>query len=198
MKMKYFDSESGEIKEFDSNDENISVEDGFYFDSVTGLELCAVEPVERFSIHDDSTFEWVMGKRFEAVSRVDMLERQKIAFCKNIDKAIAEKKRRVDQIDFRFKVELEAYAKKELTGKKQKTLRCLGYGSLSFKKINENFKIKNEKEAMDWMAFNHPDSIRIERIPLKSELDIDTVRAAPDGLFEITPEHEKFTINTLI
>lgn len=168
--------------------------DGWHINEDTGEILGPVVP-EGFHIHDDDTFEWFMGKRFELSSQIDELERKKKTVIDNLDKMIKERNRKIESLDFRFKFEVESYTKQLLEGKKKKSIRCM-YGVTGFREIKKNYEIADKEKAIKWAEAYHPDAISKDF--RKDAVSVENVSDAPPGVFNIIPGYDKFYIKTEI
>jgi len=174
-----------------SEAQNTVIIDGWLIDADTGLEIEPVPPRQEFHINDDDSFEWYMGKRADLAVKIKQLEAKKEIVTANLDAMIKEKQSRLNRLDLRFGVEVEAYVKELLADSKKRSITCM-YGKAGFRKINENYVVADQAKAVQWAKTYHPDAVKVTEEFQKSKVDIEKAKDAPNGVFEMKPGHDKF------
>lgn len=170
-------------------------------DPETGEVVDAVVP--SFSISDESSAEWLMEKIQEMDAEIAAFKLREEAVVQNLTTKRREVERRRDGLLYKYKGELENFAKSNLpTGKK--TWTC-PYGSVAFRATKARLSVENPDFAMVWAENNAPDAIQTERRFMVSKLDKGLVeslmRYNSDTLkaigFNRIPEGEAVKIETI-
>lgn len=178
---------------------------GYEINSQTGEILRYVgEP--GFHIHDLATCEWVLERFTDREAQIAGYQAKLKAVTDNLNAMIRREQAKLDRLHERFDAELDAYARQQLEGRKERTLHTT-YGSLSLRKSPERWTWAKGKESMakavEYVkAKLGPDRVRVvteETVTLETVLE-----AAPDpsadsdtyAFLEFVPAAEKLTIKT--
>lgn len=183
--------------------DNIVEHNGLYVDRDTG-EIVGVATANEsgggFRVRDRASAEWVLERIFEAESEYDALKRRLDTYARNIFDMQAEHARRAKWLRKRFGDELEAWARAELEGQKQRTVRT-PFGRLSFRKRKARVVVTDEDAVLAWAKVNESNAVKVIEKFLVSEVRADRLRVwltggpVPPG-FAIEPEHDTFKIDT--
>lgn len=175
--------------------------EGFLIDSTTGeiLEVSTEgSPDKPFTVSDRSSAEWVLDKMSETEAWMAAINLRREAMLANMEIQTNAAKRRLDFLKFKFTSELEEFARKELEGKREKTL-TLDNGKLSFRTqpagCAVTIKPGLEAKAMEWACKYCPEAVVIP----EPKLSISELKKNPyldDDIFERSETKETFTVRT--
>lgn len=124
---------------------NIEVIDGYRIDIDTGEVLGYAEEPPEFTVHDEDSANWVLGKMLDAESQLAAIETsaeviRARAVLENAAKLRKEQERKLSWWHKRFDNELGEFARKRLEGQKTKTLKTL-LGSISLRVKKGGLKV---------------------------------------------------------
>lgn len=166
----------------------------YMIDANTGEVLGLAPEKAQFHVHDRASAEWVLERLSEAEAEVAALERRKTVLVANIESMQLEAERRVTFLMGRFLLELQAFAEKELAGKKTRTWKS-PFGRLSFRKGKSRLVVHDEAKAVEWAKQNQPQAVKVTEKLLVSMLDNVYDDFEAPGL-SIEPARESFAIKT--
>lgn len=157
------------------------------------LEHCQAESDNRFKVTDRSSANWVLKKIAQAaaeMSDVDKMCDDEIAIINRRREQL--KKSPEGTIQFftiAYNEELEAFAKSELTGKKEKSVALI-HGRIGFRSSKAKMVATDEAAAIAWAEKNAPTAVK------KSLLISNVPKTAADesDAFKIIPASDKFYI----
>jgi hypothetical protein len=183
------------------DNQETAVIDGLLVDLATGEVLGVAN--EAFSVKDAASAEWVLERI--AAAEADALRDKALldSVKERLESKIRASESRAEWLRGRFGEELSEFARAELQGGKSKTLK-MTWGSLSFRSKPSALKIVDQEKAVKWAEAYVPESVKVEKKVLVSQLRGDWVEALsiapPHELdergFTLEPETETFTIKT--
>ena len=142
--------------------------DGALYDAETGEFLAFVDRAAAFAVVDQASAEWVLGKMLDAEAALaavlqspEVLRAKAVlANAEALQKASAS---RLDSLHRRFDGELGDYARRELEGKKGRTLKTL-LGSISLKTVKGGLRVADEAKALAWAKAPPPPPPPLSRV----------------------------------
>lgn len=129
-------------------------------DIETGEVVGSADP--QFRVRDRETAEWVLRKLADDEAELVALEARKKMLLANLDSMIADVRRHKDSLERRFSDELQAFAERELEGKKIRTLKT-AYGRLAFKKVPARLVIEDEERVVAYFEQVAPEHVVVKR-----------------------------------
>jgi hypothetical protein len=164
---------------------------GEYLVDVTTGEIVRMREPSGFSVHDRATAEWVLERRLEAQMELTAVQRRREVILENLSTMERQAQHRLDWLDARFRDELEAFARKELEGKKSRSWLS-PFGRLSFRKVKAQLVVDNEAEAIEWGERQMPQTVKVTKKFLVSQVEGDAI---PAGC-HVAPARESFRVVT--
>lgn len=175
----------------------------YELDDETG-EVLSTTPVEaKFAVTDEKSAEWVLERLQEQDASIAALNARESAILENIRSERRRIENRREGLLYRFKGELEAFARENLPQGK-KSWVC-PYGTVAFRRTAARLKVADPEKALEWaekMGYN--DAIKTVREFQISKLDdsakdammiVETSTREAAGL-DISPETESVSIKT--
>jgi hypothetical protein len=173
--------------------------DGYLVDSETGEVLGLADGPERVDTPEKA--DAILARILRAEAQVVALDAEETALRRNIEKLRRVQWRRADWLRRRYGPELEALARKQLEGKRAKTL-TLAHGSISLRTAPGSRKILNMAAAVAWMLENAPERLQVrhavkasEALAAWDESDDSDEHGAPPWM-EVTGAREVVAIKT--
>ncbi len=179
--------------------------DGYRINPETG-EVLGVEPPadcgEDFKIDTEEKVNWVLEKWLREEAAVEELEIRAKAIAANLAIMKRQRENRIAALQYRFGQDLEEYARKQLQGKRAKSIQTC-YGKLAFRKVSPKIEVNDEEAAAHWILENAPESeaAQVTFRFYKSKLSPEMNKAIISGEtqipgLEVTPERELFSVKT--
>jgi hypothetical protein len=158
--------------------------DGKYYEADSG-EYVADAVAEGFQIKDESSCNWVLQKYMDAEAQIaavtgspEVLQAKAIlANAEAIEKKL---RNRLRWLDMRFTAELGEYARKMLTGKREKTYKTI-LGAISLRVKKGGLKVADKDLALEWAKKQLPENIK--DLAIKTE-ETFMISALTDGIVE--------------
>ena len=151
---------------------------------------------DEFSVKDESSFEWVMEKMFNA--EADLLaEAEKIkALLANYERKKNRAQSKLDWFKARFSPEVEAYAKTKLDGK-SKFVDC-PFGRVAFRTKKGGLRVSDKDGALEVAQSLHwTNAIKVtEEFQISKLTDEQKERDENYPAFVIEPDTEQMSITT--
>ncbi len=187
-------------------------QDGYVVDVATGEVLGIAGAVDHFQpgtqayqwrIDSEDTAEWVLERRSKLEADIAGLEAREAAIVGNIRAQIAEKRRRLAYLDFRFRPSLIEWARNRLAGGKKKTLQ-LTHGRIAFRMGRESHRIIDMEAAVQWAkdwdaisAIKVVESIGVRDVQNIREMIVESMGVAEPTPWMVTePAEESVRIET--
>ena len=161
------------------------------------LETGESTVVTEFHVSDDKSAEWVMERLLTADCELTAILKREESILENVRKMKAQIESRKAALLWKFKNELEEFAKQNLP-KGKKTWAC-PFGSIAFRTNPSKLKVSDPLLALEWAHCFAPEAIKvseefqISKLPDGAKADL---MAAPVSGFEVTEESETATIKT--
>jgi hypothetical protein len=155
---------------------------------VVGLVREAEQP---FRVDSRGAAEWILEMLLTAESETAALEVRKRVVIDNIESMQRDHERRAIWLRERFGPELEAWARSELEGKKQRTVKT-PWGRLSFRRRKARLVVDDESKAIAWAVDNCAEAVKTTSKFLVSQVPDELM---PDGC-HVEPERDGFSIET--
>ncbi len=149
---------------------------------------------EQFHPSDLAGAEWVLERISEAQGDKTALTARKAALAANLDRQIKAAEQKEAFLMQRFGPDLEAYAKAETEGKKQRYTDT-AFGRLRFMKSPGSIRIDDPQKALVFCALLFPDAVKTTQSVLVSALKGQEADLPADA-FTITPPRDTFKIET--
>jgi len=171
-----------------------------YYDFETG-EYVGDKLPDEFHVTDESSFEWVMEKIFNAEAEL-LAEAEKIkALLANYERKKNRAQAKIDWFKARFSPEVEQYAKSKLDGK-AKFVEC-PFGRVSFRTKKGGLRVSDKDLALGlaklsgWTdAIKVTEEFQISKLT-EAQKEVLTAKPLPEGCgFVIEPDSETCTITT--
>lgn len=162
------------------------------FDEETG-EIIDHPLCEQFSVTDEDSATWVLGKIFEVDCALEAISLKREKINNNLDKQAAFHARKKDWLILKFGDQLKAYAQEQLKDSSKKSIQ-LDFGKIGFRHCKRSVKIKDKSGAISFLEENGFDNaVSVKKDVLLSVLP--EVEKLPTEFFEIIEAHDKFYIN---
>lgn len=170
--------------------------EGSWYDTETGEYLG--EEVTEFTINDDSSFEWVMERIFNAESAKSAEEAKLDALRANCERKIKRASAKVEWLRARFSAEIENYAKTKIDGQSKFVENA--YGRVAFRTKKGGLRVTDKEMALTCAkAFKWDNAIkRTEEFQISKLIDSQRekiIREMPRG-FVIEPDSETCSLTT--
>jgi hypothetical protein len=125
------------------------------------------------------------------------LELRKKALLDNMDLLINRRKEERRRVLFACHDQLESFVKAHLEGSEKKSIR-FPHGMVGFRSSPGSVKIRERAEvrALLWCKEHCTSAIKVSESILVSLMDKKTREILPNQLFEVTPPHERFYVDT--
>ncbi len=149
---------------------------------------------EQFHADDLPGVEWVLERISEAQGDRTALTARKAAIIANLDRQIKAAESREAFMIQRFGPDLEAYAKAETEGKKQRYTDT-AFGRLRFTKSPGSIRIDDPQKALVFCSLLFPDAVKTTQSVLVSALKGQEAELPADA-FTVTPPRDTFKIET--
>lgn len=149
---------------------------------------------EKFHPSDLPGAEWVLERLSEAQGDRAALTARKAALAANLDRQIKAAEQREAFLMQRFGPDLEAYAKAETEGKKQRYTDT-AFGRLRFMKTPGSIRVDDPQKALVFCALLFPEAVKTTQSVLVSALKGQEADLPADA-FTVTPAHDTFKIET--
>ncbi len=158
----------------------LTVVDGYLVDE-QGEVHGHVQVQGDFHVTTQSAAEWVLQRMMEEEAQLLALDSMERAIASNIQKLRGRHANRRRFLDFRFRSELEAFARANLRGK-LKTWSC-PYGKVSFRNQAAGVEITDEPAAIAWAkALGRTDAVKTtEKLLLSKIKDAILADPPPEG-----------------
>lgn len=174
--------DTGEVERITSVDS-----DGWEYDVETGEVLGLAEPRPAFTVDSIEAADWVLERRSEIDAAIAAVDLRIKALTANLQSQRASLLRRLSYLDFRFSPSLTAFARKELEGRKERTLQ-LTYGKVAFRKTPGSTVIIDMPAAVRFVREWNPNAVKVvETVALKSVLDANDSAYEATGDYQDTP-----------
>lgn len=163
------------------------------------LETGESTVLTEFHVEDEKSAEWVMEKLLDADCELSAIVKREESILENVRKMRSAIESRKAALLWKFKNELEEFARQNLP-KGKKTWAC-PYGSISFRTSGGKLKVADPERALAWAKEHDVDAIKVTEEFQISRLDeswkaVIIEKGAEERGFEVTPEIETATIKT--
>lgn len=139
----------------------------------------------RFTVHDEATAAWAVGKINEA--RAILAQREQSAA-----EWVAQARREVERLEARFLAELEAWGRQNLPANKRSIV--LQSGKLEFRTKPARFALVRPEEALPWAKAHLPEAVVVkESVSADALTKYAQTGEVPPGV-ELIPAGETFKI----
>lgn len=196
--------------------------DGYVYDPETGEVYAVTDPHteavvwlkewegapptaagERFTVRDDDAANWVLQLIMREEAALDAIEAQIAAVVANLEGMKVDHRNRLKSLDWRFKGELEQFARRKLeeSSGKSKTVK-LPYGKLSFRTSKGSNDILDKGRALEFVEEWAPETItkspNVTGMLAAIERAEQEMGEAPDTgeFFRRAEPRETFTVDT--
>ena len=165
--------------------------DGYWVDPETGERVAK----EGFHVTDIPSAEWLLEKLQGLDADMAAIDNRKALVIANLDTMKAHKQRQYNGLLYKYRLELEAFAKEQLEGSKLRSWVC-PFGAVKFRYVNASYKLNPEMEeqCLEWCERNLPDAVKVTKKVLVSQ--IPDITRANLKFFEEVPESESCTVVT--
>lgn len=185
------------------NPDDTIIVDGMIVNAETG-EVLGVDAPQDFYVHNEESFNWVMGKMLDCDSRIaaittnaDVIKAR--AIIANAERMEKDAKNRRNWFELRFGNELAKYAKTQIDGGKSKTFKSV-LGSISFRVKKGGLRVEDKEKALETAQVNGwTNAIKVSEEFQISKLDPAQRELAETKLlpgFTVELDSETFTIAT--
>jgi len=181
-------------------------------DITTGEILAHREAKPEFHVTDEKSAEWVLEKLHALDGETAGLQMRLQAVQEQIGAMVREKQNRRNWMQMRFGAELEEFARKQLEGKKSRSLKLL-WGTLAFRTTNARIALREGVEAkqslakgsvlprlplISWALKNAPEAVKATEEFQISQLPegMKVIGNLPEEFFQEVPVGENFSIKT--
>lgn len=164
------------------------------------LETGESTVITEFHVTDEKSAEWVMEKLLDADCELSAILKREESILENVRKMRSAIESRKAALLWKFKNELEEFARQNLP-KGKKTWAC-PYGSIAFRTTGGKLKVSDPEKALAWAKENGvTEAVKVVEEFQISRLDdswkaVIIERGAEERGFEVTPEVETATIKT--
>lgn len=181
------------IEEVDPAESGIAIVGDFFVDMETGETIGPASKPQQWVPEDAGDVDFVLSLFAEADADVLAIDARLKALSENLQSQKRDIERRKASLEYKYRNPIEAIARRELEGKKERTLK-LDHGQVSFRKTQGTCKIIAMDIAVEWAEKHKPDSVVIEKSVLASTIKDD---APEDALWlERTPSEDRMSIKT--
>lgn len=169
------------------------VRDGDYIVDVTTGEIVDIVPERSgFRVDSQDAAEWVLERLQEAEAEVWAIERRKHVILENLTRLSQRAEGRAKWLRQRFGPELEAWARGQLEGRRERTVTT-PFGRLSFRRTPGRIGIRDLLQAANWCEAHAPAAVRMEPKVLVSELK-GREAELPEDAFEVVGPSDAFRV----
>ncbi len=154
---------------------------------------------ERFAVTDESKANWVLKQMAEAQARIDatqaMIAEEIAAINKRGEEILKPYQGRVEFFQTAFGTQLADWAKQQLDGRKEKSIKLL-HGTIGFRKSADKLIIDDESKAIEWALENgYPGAVKynIGKTEFKKAY-LSNIESNPvlQNIAHIDPAHDEF------
>jgi hypothetical protein len=157
-------------------------EDGYLYDLDTGEVLDFVGKLP-FRPDTRESADWVLSKMADAEGRIVAVNARRRALLANLERQEKEAAARLEWLHRRFDAELAEFTRKDLAGKKAKTL-VLDHGRIGFRTSKGTNRITDMPRAVAWMrAEGYAHAVKVvESVNVSDVLNAVTTHAFDEGV----------------
>lgn len=140
--------------------------DGFMVDEETGEIVSVIVPKDSFRVDSVENFDWVMKKLGEEEAKKLAVDeswevKHARAVLENAEIVKSDYQRRIESLLFRFRAELEEFARSEIAKmRKGKTFKTL-MGSIAFRATPAKLEFVDEPSVVAWMREHCSAALRV-------------------------------------